>query len=379
MPCEERDAIILLSSKKGFCGILWPHEFDQGDPLGLMMVWGGLTALSLFEGVLAVVLLTVLLILVVYHLVKERTLLGPERTRSAAANVASASMDWAAWAEDGRVRDVELYATYHGLTPAHLARLHARLVEAGCSRFCFLAGDSSFDNKHWFFGKQTIEREVDKVLRLYTPINRGDMKRGDFTAETVNGYDMAIDGRMVRDVCYWLNAEAEARVGTMKLCALMSAVEASTLDDRYKFDLLAQDVFIREHVREEDTIFISVGGNVSSARPAKHKRTSTTSVGEHLALQPAPCAGVSHTAAPRSLRIRPTAGHCPQPDSRHRGQPGDGHPLAKVGYPLRSGTWPPALRALVPQAVRVVCACAHREDASEPCGGQHDLLPRRGV
>jgi hypothetical protein len=51
-----------------------------------------------------------------------------------------------------RVRSSEFYQEYHGHRLEHLVAAHARLRQiAGCGEFIYLAGDSSLDNKHWFF------------------------------------------------------------------------------------------------------------------------------------------------------------------------------------------------------------------------------------
>ena len=47
----------------------------------------------------------------------------------------------------------------------------------------------------------------------------------------------------------------------------MSSVEASTAADRCEFRLLTQDKFIRDTVREEDYIIMSVGGNDIAMAP----------------------------------------------------------------------------------------------------------------
>ena len=60
-----------------------------------------------------------------------------------------------------------------------------------------------------------------------------------------------------QDVSYWLNHEAEARLGRTKVCTMMTAVEESTMRDR-ESGLLAQDAFIREHITPADSLVCRV-------------------------------------------------------------------------------------------------------------------------
>ena len=66
----------------------------------------------------------------------------------------------------------------------------------------------------------------------------------------MNAFGAALEPpRMVRDVAYWLNAAAEARLGAGALCALNAAVEESTVADRGA-GLLVQDAFVRDAIGE---------------------------------------------------------------------------------------------------------------------------------
>jgi len=134
----------------------------------------------------------------------------------------------------------EFYETYHGHTVGHLEHLHGALRGAGAARFIFLAGDSSLDNKHWFFSGRTPKGE-----QVLTP------------------------SVMVKDVCYWLNVECSQRcsAGAPRMCAINSAVEESCLSQREAEGLLPQDVFIRDSISEDDVLVVDVGGNDVALRP----------------------------------------------------------------------------------------------------------------
>mmetsp|Transcript_58964 Transcript_58964/g.80500 ORF Transcript_58964/g.80500 Transcript_58964/m.80500 type:complete len:336 (-) Transcript_58964:61-1068(-) len=151
------------------------------------------------------------------------------------------------------------YAEYHGHPIPHLECLHAKFKErmpAENSSFIFLAGDSSLDNKHWFFGSWP-----DKATQLT------DNKDRPHIAPAVNGYeDLLTPPKMVKDVSYWTNALAEKRFGNGRHVTINASVEESTISDR-DGRLLAQDIFIRDHIGPDDTLVLSVGGNDVALRP----------------------------------------------------------------------------------------------------------------
>jgi len=132
--------------------------------------------------------------------------------------------------------------------------VHATLRREHDGGLVFLAGDSSLDNKYWFESWADAER----------------------------GYDAVLDPpRCKRDVCYWINreisrvererSERSERSGVVasvpSLACLNTAIEATTLDDRAMGTLLPQDAFIRDHLRPEDVLIVSVGGNDVALAP----------------------------------------------------------------------------------------------------------------
>lgn len=138
----------------------------------------------------------------------------------------------------------------------HLRKLHTKLRQQSNPRFIFLAGDSSLDNKHWFF------EGFDKKQEMYQP-----PARTDFTELACNGYESAISPpHMVQDVAYWLNRFACDRLGSGQVVTINASVEESTLADRDS-GLLAQDRFISEHITSRDFLVLSVGGNDVALRP----------------------------------------------------------------------------------------------------------------
>ena len=129
------------------------------------------------------------------------------------------------------------YEPFYGHDVEHLALALSALRRRHDS-VVFLAGDSSLDNKYWFSS----------------------------WADAVNGYETVLEPpRMKRDVCYWINEQAE-REGK-RLGCLNAAVEATSLNDRAWGRLLPQDAFIRDHITEDDVLVVSVGGNDVALSP----------------------------------------------------------------------------------------------------------------
>jgi hypothetical protein len=149
------------------------------------------------------------------------------------------------------------YAEYHGHQVQHLQVLHQALID-NCvhdekPNFIFLAGDSSLDNKHWFFNESIAKKR--------------QMKDPSFTAPCVNGYEQVLNPpRSVQDVAYHLNNRAAQLYGPSKLITINASVEESTIADRDS-GLLPHDEFIRDHITENDVLVVSLGGNDVALRP----------------------------------------------------------------------------------------------------------------
>lgn len=96
-----------------------------------------------------------------------------------------------------------------------------------------MAGDSSLDNKYWFHEKANAPAGPYQHV-LDPPV-------------------------MTQDVTYWLNAEAARRC--VDVCAINTAIEATTLEQRRLGRLLPQDAFLRDNLSADDVLVVSVGGN----------------------------------------------------------------------------------------------------------------------
>ncbi len=149
---------------------------------------------------------------------------------------------------------------WHGHCASHLEIVYAGLKYQQFNRFVWLAGDSSFDSKHWV--------------------------RDEPLVAAVNGYHCIMSPPVRRpDVCHWLNFELKLRgsENVHKTAALNTAVEESTLNERLtksrymSFDLSqshlteymywSSDRFICDHINIDDTLVVSIGGNDIALHP----------------------------------------------------------------------------------------------------------------
>jgi hypothetical protein len=144
--------------------------------------------------------------------------------------------------EAEKVSTEDYYREYHGHLVHHLQKI-LPVLRASSDRLIWTAGDSSLDNKYWV--KQT------------TP--------------AIGGYEQVLDPpTMKKDVTYWLishcdNSPTEATRHRTR--TINTAVEATTLNQRTS-GLLAQDVFLRDHIQSQDILVVSIGGNDIAMRPA---------------------------------------------------------------------------------------------------------------
>ena len=109
----------------------------------------------------------------------------------------------------------------------------------------YLAGDSSLDNKYWL------------------PSAGGDDDDEPLPVPVPEIYDLALHPpRPKPDVAFWMNHFLGAGATAINL-----AVEASLLRQRHGEHLLEHDEFIRDHIRTEDVLIVSVGGNDIAMSP----------------------------------------------------------------------------------------------------------------
>mmetsp|Transcript_32059 Transcript_32059/g.48416 ORF Transcript_32059/g.48416 Transcript_32059/m.48416 type:complete len:339 (-) Transcript_32059:97-1113(-) len=139
-----------------------------------------------------------------------------------------------------KVSSSRFYGEYHGHRVQDLEIILRKLRNQSDS-IIWTAGDSSLDNKYWF-------SDTQDAIGAY--------------------HDVLEPPHSVCDVTYWLNhfCEKETRSAS-RLAAINTAVEATTLNER-TYCLRAQDCFLRDNIREDDILVVSVGGNDIAMAPA---------------------------------------------------------------------------------------------------------------
>jgi lysophospholipase L1-like esterase len=159
---------------------------------------------------------------------------------------------------NNKVSSASFYSEYHGHRVKHLERLYPVLRES-CDSLIWAAGDSSLDNKHWFSDPQPAVGAYREVLD--PPSSNAD-------------------------VTYWLNYLSlnNRRGHPTRLAAINTAVEATTVNER-TFRLRSQDRFLRDNLKSNDILVVSVGGNDVAMAPAPCTIVSVLS----LVCMPATC------------------------------------------------------------------------------------------
>ena len=132
------------------------------------------------------------------------------------------------------------YSEYKGHRVSDLANFHAiTTAERSGKPIVYLAGDSSLDNKYWLPSAATLTDVPTPAI-----------------------YTATLDGqRLKEDVAFWLNHFLGSNA-----TALNAAVEASLLRER-ETCLLRHDAFIRDNIRSEDILIVSVGANDIAMAP----------------------------------------------------------------------------------------------------------------
>lgn len=138
-----------------------------------------------------------------------------------------------------KVSSFQFYGEFHGHRVEHLEILLPRL-RAEADSLIWTAGDSSLDNKYWFQNT----REAVGVYR-----------------------DVLEPPQSTCDVTYWLNYVAQQDSNSSRMATINTAVEATTLNER-TFHLRPQDKFLRDNIREEDVLVVSIGGNDVALLPS---------------------------------------------------------------------------------------------------------------
>ncbi|KAK3114200.1 hypothetical protein LTR53_007700 [Teratosphaeriaceae sp. CCFEE 6253] len=141
------------------------------------------------------------------------------------------------------INPLPFYNQWAGHPLLDLATVHASIQASRLETpIVYLAGDSSLDNKAWVAssgpGGEPVPVPVPHVYDLFL-----------------------VPPKPKPDIAFWLNHFLDSRA-----TAVNTAVEASLLrhrDDR----LLPHDYFIRDHIRAQDILIVSVGANDIALSP----------------------------------------------------------------------------------------------------------------
>lgn len=142
-----------------------------------------------------------------------------------------------------KINPLPFYAEWAGHPIGDLHTVHAAIRKARPGKgIVWLVGDSSLDNKAWVPssgpGGQALPGKVPEVYKSF--LSTPDPKP---------------------DVAYFLNQLLEEKASVIN-----AAVEASLLRQRNSA-LLPHDEFVRDHVRSEDVLIVSVGANDIALSP----------------------------------------------------------------------------------------------------------------
>ncbi|KAF2233337.1 hypothetical protein EV356DRAFT_559954 [Viridothelium virens] len=144
---------------------------------------------------------------------------------------------------NGKIDPFRFYLEWKGHPISDVSTFHSTTLSLRPNKpIIYLAGDSSLDNKAWV----RSNGPGGKPLPVSIP----------------NIYDSVLERPHLRpDVAFWLNHFFGERATTLNL-----AVEESLLRERLG-GLLDHDKFIRDHIRAEDFLVVSVGGNDIAYKP----------------------------------------------------------------------------------------------------------------
>mmetsp|Transcript_25062 Transcript_25062/g.41759 ORF Transcript_25062/g.41759 Transcript_25062/m.41759 type:complete len:337 (-) Transcript_25062:150-1160(-) len=140
---------------------------------------------------------------------------------------------------DDKIPFNRYYREYHGHRVSDLAVVKSRLEESN-NQLIYLAGDSSLDNKYWFSDESSA----------------------------VNGYeDILKPPKSREDIAHWMNTDIIRKRMKGQMAVINCAIEESTVGARSCGTLMPQDLFIKDNIRHQDILVISVGGNDIALKP----------------------------------------------------------------------------------------------------------------
>jgi hypothetical protein len=142
-----------------------------------------------------------------------------------------------------KINTSRFYSEWRGHPIPDVTAFHSTILALRSIKpIIFLAGDSSFDNKYWV----PSSRSFGEPLAVDVP----------------EIYGAALDEPFPKpDIAFWLNHLLDSRATALNL-----AVEATTLKEREE-NILEHDEFIRDNIRSEDILIVSIGANDIALKP----------------------------------------------------------------------------------------------------------------
>lgn len=137
-----------------------------------------------------------------------------------------------------KISTIDYYNNYYGHTIEHLEMLINQFRNDN-KNILFLVGDSTFDNKHWILNTKYKKYQAINCYEkiLYPPY-------------------------MIGDICFNINVYLK---NTNFVCINCAVEESSLLEKTSSLNL--QDKFVRDHIRENDILLVSLGGNDIALKP----------------------------------------------------------------------------------------------------------------
>ncbi|KAI8942852.1 hypothetical protein NX059_000892 [Plenodomus lindquistii] len=178
---------------------------------------------------------------VVERIVPPRRSPAPAPAPTPATTAADMSSTTVDHGKPPKINCAKFYFEYKGHPLQDLATFRQiTLNERGDKPIVYFAGDSSLDNKYWV---NTAYRDPNVVIP-------------EIYSKTLSKPEPN------PDVAFWLNHYLGDRA-----TALNSAVEESMIRER-NTNLLPHDEFIRDNIRPQDTLILSIGGNDVALKPS---------------------------------------------------------------------------------------------------------------
>lgn len=132
------------------------------------------------------------------------------------------------------------YSNYYGHETKDLNKL-LNYAKQKSRPIVYFIGDSSLDNKHWL------------------------LHRINSSTNAINGYENLMK-KSYKDVCYFMNDQL-SKSKSEYFCINCAVEEASINEKDGGKKLSDQDILVRDNIKNEDVLVVSIGGNDVALKP----------------------------------------------------------------------------------------------------------------